>query len=56
MTRSDLRNTLNALFMLIALIGVILYFSFPEQHIIGLAVIGVAMIVKIVEFFLRFLF
>ena len=56
MTHSELRNMLNAIFLLTALIGIILYFSFPEQHIIGLAVIGIAMIVKIVEFFLRFLF
>jgi len=54
--REELRNTLNTLFMLLALVGVVLYFAIPAHHIIGLVVIGVALVVKIVEFFIRFMF
>ena len=55
MTHTELRNNLNAIFMLTALIGVILYFALPEYHIIGLVVIGAGMLVKIAEFFIRFM-
>lgn len=54
--REQLRNNLNTVFLLLALIGVVLYFAFPAHHLIGLIVIGIAMIIKIVEFFVRFMF
>lgn len=54
MNYSDLRNTLNAVFLLLALIGVIVYFS--ASHLIGMIIIGVGMLVKTVEFFIRFMF
>ena len=54
--REEVRNTLNTVFMLLALVGLVLYFAVPAHHIIGLAIIGVAMIIKIVEFFIRFMF
>lgn len=54
--REEIRNTLNTVFMLLALVGVVVYFTVPAHHIIGLAIIGVAMILKIVEFFIRFMF
>ncbi|MCR5181364.1 MAG: hypothetical protein K6C30_09180 [Bacteroidaceae bacterium] len=54
--REETRNILNTLFMLLALIGVVLYFAFPAHHLIGMIVIGVAMVLKIAEFFIRFMF
>ena len=54
--REEVRNILNTLFMLLAIIGVVLYFALPHNHIIGLVVIGVGMVLKIVEFFIRFMF
>ena len=54
--REEVRNILNTVFMLLALIGVIIYFAVPAHHVIGLVVIGIAMIVKIAEFFIRFMF
>lgn len=53
---AKLRTWLNALFMLLALIGIGLYFYYPEQHIIGWSVIGAGMVLKVVEFFIRFMF
>lgn len=54
--REEVRNTLNTIFMLLAIVGVVLYFAMPTHHIIGLIVIGVALIIKIAEFFIRFMF
>lgn len=54
--REEVRNTLNTIFMLLAIVGVVLYFAMPAHHIIGLIVIGVALIIKIAEFFIRFMF
>ncbi|MBO4801408.1 MAG: hypothetical protein J5545_06020 [Bacteroidaceae bacterium] len=53
--RDELRNTLNTIFLLLAIIGLVLYFAIPAHHIIGLIVIGIGMIVKVVEFFVRFM-
>jgi len=54
--REGVRNALNTIFMLLALVGVIVYFAVPTHHVIGLSIIGVALVVKIVEFFIRFMF
>ena len=54
--REEVRNALNTIFMLLAIVGVVLYFAVPAHHIIGLIVIGVALVVKIAEFFIRFMF
>lgn len=51
-----LRDILNAVFMICAVAGVILYFAWPDNRLVGIAVIGVGMFFKIIEFFLRFLF
>ncbi len=51
-----LRTWLNALFLLFALIGIGLYFYYPQQHIIGWSIIGVGMVLKVIEFFIRFMF
>lgn len=52
----NIRNILNTVFLLLALVGVVLYFAFPTHHVIGLVVVAVALMVKIVEFFLRYMF
>ncbi len=54
--RDQVRATLNTVFMLLALIGLIIYFAFPAHHIAGLVIIGVGMLAKIAEFFIRFMF
>lgn len=54
--REDVRTILNTVFMLLALIGIITYFAFPAHHLIGLVIVSVAMIVKVAEFFIRFMF
>ena len=54
--REDVRTILNTVFMLLALIGILTYFAFPAHHLIGLVIVGVAMIVKVAEFFIRFMF
>ena len=54
--REEVRNILNTLFMLLALFGVVLYFAMPHNHIVGISVVGVGMVLKIAEFFIRFMF
>ena len=50
------RALLNIIFIICAVIGIIIYFAYPEQRLIGMGTIGVGMIFKVVEFFMRFLF
>ncbi len=50
------RSVLNVAFMLCAAAGLVLYFARPDDRLTGLAVIGIGMCLKIIEFFLRFLF
>ena len=56
MERDNVRNILNTLFMILAIIGIILYFCYPSHHIYGLTVIAVGMVLKIAEFIIRFMF
>ncbi len=49
-----LRSILNAAFLLFAIIGLIIYFGDDSKHITGLVVIGIGMLIKIIEFFIRF--
>lgn len=53
---TSIRKTLNILFLVVALIGILLYFCYPDKHVFGLAVIGIGMFLKIAEFFIRFMF
>lgn len=53
MTHDEMRSLLNALFLLVALIGLITYFT--AGHTAGLIIIGIALIIKIIEFIIRFL-
>ncbi len=50
------RNVLNILFLNCATIGVVLYFVWPENRLVGIGTVGVGMVLKTIEFFLRFLF
>lgn len=50
------RKVLNIIFLACAVVGLVLYFALPENHLTGMSVIAVGMCFKIAEFFLRFLF
>lgn len=55
--REKLRSILNTLFLILAGIGVVLYIYLPDEdhgRVPALALIGVAMFIKIMEFILRF--
>ncbi len=55
--RDRLRAVLNTVFLILAGIGIVLYIYLPaEEHgrVPALALIGVAMFIKIMEFILRF--
>ncbi|MBR3514228.1 MAG: hypothetical protein IKO12_07410 [Bacteroidaceae bacterium] len=56
MERDNIRNILNTLFLILAIVGMLLYFCYPSHHTYGLAVIAVGMVLKIAEFFIRFMF
>ena len=49
------RTWLNALFLIAAVVGLVLYFAWPEKHIVGMATVEGSMLLKVVEFMLRFL-
>lgn len=51
-----LRKILNIAFLVLALIGVVIYFSMPDRQFLGWSLIAVGMVLKVIEFFLRFLF
>lgn len=53
------RTLLNTAFLILAAIGVVMYYADPENHtlrVTGLCIVGVGMILKIVEFILRHFF
>ena len=51
----QMRRVLNTLFLILAVVGLVLYFAMPDRHLVGIAVIGAGMFLKIIEFLLRFL-
>ena len=51
-----IRQILNIAFMILALAGIIVYFAYPDRHVVGLAIIAGGMVLKIAEFFIRFMF
>lgn len=51
-----IRQILNIAFMILALVGIIVYFVYPSHHVTGLAIIAAGMVLKIAEFFIRFMF
>lgn len=51
-----IRKVLNIIFMVGFLAAVIVYFAFPENKVLFFSLGFGAMLIKIVEFFLRFMF
>ena len=49
------RPILNAVVLILAAIGLVMYFFVGENHVPGLIVIAVGMLFKVVEFILRLL-
>lgn len=52
----QIRKVLNTLFLILALIGIICYFAIPDNRWIGIGIVGGGMILKVIEFFIRFMF
>ncbi|MBO4613391.1 MAG: hypothetical protein J5671_09545 [Bacteroidaceae bacterium] len=56
-TNTDgLRKVLNVLFLVIACVGLFVYFMYPEKHLYGMFIIAIGMLLKIVELFIRLMF
>ena len=55
-TVQRIRNILNVVFIIGFVAAVIIYFALPDQRLLFFSVGFGAMLLKIVEFFLRFLF
>ena len=53
-SHTKIRQILNSLFLLLAIIGLAMYFLNDNNPTDALIVIGVGMLLKIVEFFIRF--
>ena len=51
--KTKLRVALNVLFLLLAAIGLAMYFFFDTNNVTALLVIAVGMLFKVVEFILR---
>ncbi len=49
-----LRQILNAAFLSLAAIGLVWYYTDTEHRLWALGVIGVGMLIKVAEFFVRF--
>lgn len=56
LSTDTIRKILNTLFLAGAVVGLICYFAIPENHIPGLVIIGSGMFLKVIEFFIRFMF
>lgn len=54
--RERTRAWLNTLFMLLAAAGLIWYFTDDQHHVQAMGVIAAGMLLKVVEFFIRFVF
>jgi energy-converting hydrogenase Eha subunit G len=50
------RRLLNIAFLVLAVVGLVLYFSYPDKHLYGMIIIAIGMVLKIAEFFIRFMF
>ena len=48
-----IRMVLNTLFLILAAIGLVMYFLDEEKHVAAWIVIGIGMMLKVVEFILR---
>lgn len=47
------RRILNNVFLILAVCGIVTYFSGEEHHINGLIIVGIALAFKVVEFIIR---
>ncbi len=56
MDQAKIRFILNTIFMIGAIASVIIYFAFPEERSLFMIVIMTSLAIKIVEFFIRFMF
>lgn len=56
MDTAKVRQLLNIAFLVLALVGIVLYFYLPDRHIIGWSLIAAGMVLKVIEFFIRFMF
>lgn len=56
MDQAKIRFILNTIFMIGAIASVIIYFAFPEERNLFMIVIMTSLAIKIVEFFIRFMF
>lgn len=54
MSRSQLRNLLNSLFLIGFLVALILYISIPEDRRAFLAVCFISMAIKVAEYIVRY--
>ena len=48
-----IRMVLNTLFLILATVGLVVYFLDEEKHVAAWIVIGIGMMLKVVEFILR---
>ena len=54
MNPDKIRNVLNILFMILALAAIITYFVAKDDFKVFISVCGAALVVKLMEFFIRF--
>ena len=52
---TKVRTILNTLFLILAAVGLVMYFFGGENHVPALIVIAVGMVFKVIEFVLRLL-
>lgn len=53
-SHQGVRQALNMVFLLLAAVGLVLYFASDSHHTAALAIIGAGMLFKVGEFFIRF--
>lgn len=54
--KDKVRRILNMIFMIGAILTFILYFILPEHKVVSFTIGGISLFIKIVDYFLRFMF
>lgn len=54
--KEKVRRILNMIFMIGAILTFILYFVLPDHKVISFTIGGISLVIKIVDYFLRFMF
>ncbi len=54
-SNDGVRRMLNIAFLLLAFVGIVWYYADGQHHLAALSVIALGMVLKIVEFFVRFM-